>query len=67
MVLTGGEDYELCFTVAARNVERMTRELPPAEWGYTAIGVLGQAPGAVVTRGGTVMDFSHSGFDHFAG
>jgi thiamine-monophosphate kinase len=66
MVLTGGEDYELCFTVPAQNVERMTRELPPAVWGYTAIGVLGEHPGAVVTRGGTVMDFSHSGFDHFA-
>jgi thiamine-monophosphate kinase len=66
MVLTGGEDYELCFAVPPQNVERMTRELSPAVWGYTAIGVLGEAPGAVVTRGGTVMDFSHSGFDHFA-
>jgi thiamine-monophosphate kinase len=66
MVLTGGEDYELCFTVPARNVERMMRELPRAVWGYTAIGVLSEGPGAVVTRGGTVMDFSHSGFDHFA-
>jgi thiamine-monophosphate kinase len=66
MVLTGGEDYELCFTVAPRNVERMMRELPAGEWGYTAIGVLDERPGAVVTRGGTVMDFSHSGFDHFA-
>ena len=67
MVLTGGEDYELCFAVPPENLARMTRELPPAVWGYTAIGVLGQLPGAVVTRGGTVMDFSHSGFDHFAG
>ncbi|MEJ0039042.1 MAG: thiamine-phosphate kinase [Gammaproteobacteria bacterium] len=66
MALTGGEDYELCFTVPAENVERMTRDLPPSLWGYTAIGVLGESPGAVVTRGGTVMDFSHSGFDHFA-
>jgi thiamine-monophosphate kinase len=66
MVLTGGEDYELCFSVPVQNVERMTRELPPTVWGYTAIGVLGASPGARVTRGGTVMDFSHSGFDHFA-
>jgi thiamine-monophosphate kinase len=66
MVLTGGEDYELCFTVPHANVEHMRRELPAAVWGYTAIGVLAEAPGAVVTRGGTVMDFSHSGFDHFA-
>ena len=66
MVLTGGEDYELCFTVPPQNVDRMSQELPPSVWGYTAIGVLGERPGAVVTRGGTVMHFSHSGFDHFA-
>ncbi len=66
MVLTGGEDYELCFTVPPQNVERMRRELPASVWEYTAIGVLGEQPGALVTRGGTVMDFSHSGFDHFA-
>jgi thiamine-monophosphate kinase len=66
MVLTGGEDYELCFAVAPENVERMIRELPPGDWGYTEIGVLVEATGAVVARGGTVMDFSHSGFDHFA-
>ena len=66
MVLTGGEDYELCFAVAPENVERMIRELPPADWGYTEIGALVETSGAAVARGGTVMDFSHSGFDHFA-
>ena len=63
---TGGDDYELCFAVAPENVGRMTRELPPELWDYRVIGVLSEAPGAVVTRGGTVMDFSHSGYDHFA-
>jgi thiamine-monophosphate kinase len=65
MCLTGGEDYELLFAVAPENVERMTRELPPVQWGYTAVGVLDQTRGAGVTRDGTVMDFSHSGWDHF--
>ena len=66
MALTGGEDYELCFAVAPENVPQMTQELPPSLWGYTAIGVLEEAPGAVVKRGGTVMEFSHSGWDHFS-
>jgi thiamine-monophosphate kinase len=65
MCLTGGEDYELLFAVAPDNVEHMTRELPPIQWGYTAVGVLDQTEGAAVTRNGTVMDFSHSGWDHF--
>lgn len=63
--LTGGDDYELCFAVPPDRVERMMRELPPAQWNYGAIGLLRDEPGAVVTRSGSVMDFSHSGFDHF--
>jgi thiamine-monophosphate kinase len=66
LALTGGDDYELCFTVPVANVARMTRELPPAEWGYSPVGVLRAEPGAVVMRNGTVMQVSHSGFDHFA-
>ena len=65
MVLSGGEDYELCFAVSPENVSRMAQELPAAQWGYTAIGVLSEGSGASVTRGGTVMEFSHSGWDHF--
>jgi thiamine-monophosphate kinase len=63
--LTGGDDYELCFAVPPGNLERMERDLPPREWGYAPIGRLVEAVGRVVTRGGTVMDFSHCGFDHF--
>ena len=66
LALTGGEDYELCFSVPPEHLERMTRELPPAQWGYRPIGVLRAETGAVVMRAGSVMDFSHSGFDHFA-
>jgi thiamine-monophosphate kinase len=64
--LTGGEAYELCFAVPPESVERLTRDLPPRQWGYTQIGELVASAGARVTRGGTVMDFSHSGWDHFA-
>ena len=66
LALTGGDDYELCFTVPVANVPRLTRELPPMEWGYSPIGVLRDELGAIVMRNGTVMQVSHSGFDHFA-
>jgi len=39
--------------------------LPPQQWRYTRIGALRAAPGAVVVRDGTVMEFSHSGYEHF--
>lgn len=67
LALTGGEDYELCFTVHPDTVARLHQELPPEQWGYRRIGVLGTTPGArVLAADASVMDFSHSGFRHFA-
>ena len=66
LALTGGEDYELCFAVQPDNVGKLRQELPPEQWGYRSIGALQQALGArVMAADATVMDFSHSGFDHF--
>jgi thiamine-monophosphate kinase len=66
LALTGGEDYELCFAVRAADVPRLMAELPPDQWAYRAIGALREVPGAsVIAADATVMDFSHSGWDHF--
>ena len=66
LALTGGDDYELCFAVHPDRVASLGAQLPPQRWGYTRIGTLRAAPGAVVQREGTVMEFSHSGYEHFA-
>jgi len=67
LALTGGDDYELCFAVRAQDIARLNATLPPSQWGYTRIGSLRTAPGAVVLRDdGSVMEFSHSGYQHFA-
>jgi thiamine-monophosphate kinase len=65
LALTGGDDYELLFTVHPEKVAAMLADLPPERWGYTRIGALRAAPGAEVLRDGTVMQFSHSGYQHF--
>jgi thiamine-monophosphate kinase len=65
LALTGGDDYELCFTVSPAKVGKLKQELPPERWGYSRIGTVREAPGAVVSRDGNVMEFSHSGYDHF--
>ncbi len=65
LALTGGDDYELCFTVRPAHIGKLLAELPPQRWGYKRIGTLREAPGAEVLRAGAVMAFSHSGFDHF--
>jgi thiamine-monophosphate kinase len=66
LALTGGDDYELCFSVRPAHVGRLLAELPPERWGYTRIGTLRESPGADVFRDGAVMSLSHSGYDHFS-
>jgi thiamine-monophosphate kinase len=66
LALTGGDDYELCFTVPPAEVARLRHNVPPERWGYCCIGSLGESPGTVVTNRGNVIEFSHSGYDHFA-
>jgi thiamine-monophosphate kinase len=65
LALTGGDDYELCFSVSPQNLRQLQAQLPPTEWDYARIGVLRAAPGAVVVQDGTVIEFSHSGYQHF--
>ena len=65
LALTGGDDYELCFTVNPANVSKLRQELPPERWGYGPIGIVRETPGASVMHNGNVMEFSHSGYDHF--
>lgn len=66
LALTGGDDYELLFSVPPSRAGALLRDLPADEWGYTRVGALRREPGAVVKREGSVIDFSHCGFDHFA-
>lgn len=66
LALTGGDDYELCFTVDPANAGKLQKELPPDRWGYRRIGQLRAGSGATVLKDGNVMEFSHSGYDHFA-
>ena len=66
LALTGGDDYELCFSVPPSEVDRLRHNLPPERWGYGCIGRLREDHSVVVTADGNVIEFSHSGYDHFA-
>jgi thiamine-monophosphate kinase len=66
LALSGGDDYELCFTVHPSRVESLRTALSLERWSYTPIGVIKAGTGACVMHNGTVMDFSHSGYDHFS-
>jgi thiamine-monophosphate kinase len=66
LALTGGDDYELCFSVPGHRLEELKRQLPPEDWGYRAIGTLHAGPEVYVTdAGGQRMVLPASGYDHF--
>jgi thiamine-monophosphate kinase len=65
LALTGGEDYELCFTVPAAKLAEFSARCPATQFGWSRIGALKPQRGALVQRGASVMQVSHRGFDHF--
>jgi len=66
--LTGGEDYELLFTLAPVDVKKITRQFEKAGTPVTPIGEITAEEGAItlVRSGGRCETLSGSlGFDHF--
>jgi thiamine-monophosphate kinase len=63
--LTGGDDYELCITGAEEKLASLAPDATQAR--LTRIGTVVEEPGLRLRRGATVTQFSHSGFEHFAG
>jgi thiamine-monophosphate kinase len=60
-----GEDFELCFTVAPQDAERLLREPPPPSRLFR-IGTVVVTPGIWLRDDkGALMPLSPSGFDHF--
>ncbi len=64
--LTGGDDYELCFTVPPQQLARLHEDLPPQQWGYTRIGSMRGEPGARVIGEAGELPLPTGGYDHFA-
>ncbi len=68
LALTGGEDYELCFTAPARHRGALTRLARRLRLRISRIGRLRGGPGELELRGldgNSVTQFSALAFDHF--
>ncbi|MGL4958134.1 MAG: thiamine-phosphate kinase, partial [Plesiomonas sp.] len=64
--ISGGEDYELCFTVPEVNRGRLVSALANVGVSYTCIGqISGQVGKLEFTQNGQSVDISARGFDHF--
>jgi len=64
-VLSGGDDYELLFTLPALDAGRLEHELGRA-CQITRIGEIEQGRGVRCERGGLAVEVAGRGYDHFA-
>lgn len=67
MALTGGDDYELCMTVAPASDADFRRAATQAGVPVTCIGKVDQEPGLRLTDAGRPVNFADPGYRHFAG
>jgi thiamine-monophosphate kinase len=65
IALSGGEDYELCFTAPASAAAPIDAAAARTGQPVTCIGVLEAATGVRVRSAAGVIHFSSEGFDHF--
>ena len=66
LALTGGDDYELCFTVHAQRAAEAEARLRQAGCPAACIGAIEATPGIhCVDRKGKLHEYSHPGHRHF--
>jgi thiamine monophosphate kinase len=67
LVLSGGEDYELCFTVAPTHREKITHLLKKCGVAGTPVGIVTSSPEVLaVDADGVRYHPENQGFNHFA-
>lgn len=63
--LTGGEDYELCFTVPPAGLSRLDTALAHTRTTYTCVGQIHAGSGVEYMRDNQTVIFDGKGFNHF--
>jgi len=63
--LTGGDDYELCFTVPPARAGELPGRLANVKCPVTCIGVIEESPGLRASGRRGPVDFDLGGYDHF--
>jgi thiamine-monophosphate kinase len=66
-ILSGGDDYELCFTLPPERLVLLRERVAGWDCRCTEIGVIETEPGLRCRRGdGSLLRLEHAGHDHFA-
>jgi thiamine-monophosphate kinase len=63
--LSGGDDYELCFTVPPENVSKIERLIQQNKLAATAVGEIDRGSDVVCMNKGKVLTVNKTGYQHF--
>ncbi|WP_114766500.1 thiamine-phosphate kinase [Vibrio rhodolitus] len=63
--LTSGEEYELCFTLADGNQQRMWQAVSEIDCQITRIGTINDSGKLTLTQQGQALAWQLNGYDHF--
>ncbi len=64
--LTGGDDYELCFTVSPENMPQIAMLIAEKQLSATVIGRMRSGSGVQCELDGEVFPIMHPGYQHFS-
>ncbi len=65
LALFGGDDYELCFTVAPEKIQLLTNALEQAGLYCYPIGIIEEKPGLRIKVGEEFIELTPKGYSHF--
>ncbi len=66
MPLTGGEDYELCFTVPPKYWRQLESVAEQLDCTCRRIGIIERQPGLRINKHGKCLELAVQGYEHFA-
>ncbi|MES1191491.1 MAG: thiamine-phosphate kinase [Steroidobacter sp.] len=66
LILSGGDDYELLFTIAPQHEAVVARAMAACDVVCTRIGVMSAGPEVSCFRDSQAVTFADAGYDHFA-
>ncbi|HZF15823.1 MAG TPA: thiamine-phosphate kinase [Steroidobacteraceae bacterium] len=64
--LSGGDDYELCFTVPPERFAELAERVPASRWPHRDVGVVDDSGEVVFFAGNGIVTPGRPGYDHFA-
>lgn len=68
MVVSGGDDYELCFTTSTDNASDVKEQLDSVNLNCTRVGSIREKPGLqLIDKQGNDYQVTHAGYNHFSG